>query len=346
MPTYPDQRRSSGSGNPSASNLQTNIKEEPQSPSQNMHPSIPSSQMSQVQSSTQQQSSQQSHHHSQSHHPQSQHKSIKSSSQNLSQQKSSSLLKDIKNEEKDVKIKQEGQKPTMETQGPPPPPTSQYYIHPSYMGPGPFAFDPGHPMYRNMIVPAPPYNASPYHLQMARFHAPEDLSRNPNTKALDLLQHHANQYYNTHKIHELSERALKSPTSNVKVSVSSPNVSQQSGTNPNVGGIPPPNPGSGGLNLQPPPTSMPPGGSTGPLGSQKGGDKPGIEPSVKDGSGRSPPPQRHVHTHHHTHVGLGYPMYPAPYGGKYNLIFEIKNPQFWVRLSFPHFIFLDLKPFS
>lgn len=32
---------------------------------------------------------------------------------------------------------------------------------------------------------------------------------------------------------------------------------------------------------------------------------------------RSPPPQRHVHTHHHTHVGLGYPMYPAPYGGKF-----------------------------
>lgn len=38
----------------------------------------------------------------------------------------------------------------------------------------------------------------------------------------------------------------------------------------------------------------------------------------KDGAsgGRSPPPQRHVHTHHHTHVGLGYPMYPAPYGRK------------------------------
>lgn len=36
---------------------------------------------------------------------------------------------------------------------------------------------------------------------------------------------------------------------------------------------------------------------------------------------RSPPPQRHVHTHHHTHVGLGYPMYPAPYGGKKNKIF-------------------------
>lgn len=30
------------------------------------------------------------------------------------------------------KVKQEGQKPTMETQGPPPPPTSQFYLHPSF----------------------------------------------------------------------------------------------------------------------------------------------------------------------------------------------------------------------
>lgn len=127
-------------------------------------------------------------------------------------------------------MKQEGQKPTMETQGPPPPPTSQYYL--PYMGPGgsPFFPDPSHPMYRNMMVPSAPYN-TPYHLQMARFSSPEDLSRNPNTKALDLLQQHANQYYNTHKIHELSERVnqMKSPTNNPKIpvtSVSSPNISQ------------------------------------------------------------------------------------------------------------------------
>jgi hypothetical protein len=131
-------------------------------------------------------------------------------------------------------VKQEGQKPTMETQGPPPPPTSQYYL--PFMGPGgnPYFPDPSHPMYRNML-PAP-YNAS-YHLQMARFSSPEDLSRNPNTKALDLLQQHANQYYNTHKIHELSERhGLKSPTSNPKVPVTStPNISQPlPGTNINV----------------------------------------------------------------------------------------------------------------
>lgn len=89
-------------------------------------------------------------------------------------------------------------------------------------GGSPFFPDPGHPMYRNMLVPPSPYNPS-YHLQMARFTSPEDLSRNPNTKALDLLQQHANQYYNNHKIHELSERhsQLKSPTSNPKIPISS-----------------------------------------------------------------------------------------------------------------------------
>lgn len=119
--------------------------------------------------------------------------------------------KDIKHEDKDYKMKQEGQKPTMETQGPPPPPTNQYYL--PYIGPGgsPFFPDPSHSLYRNMLVP--PYN-TPYHLPIARFPTPEDLSRN--TKALDLLQQHASQYYNTHKIHELSDRVnhLKSPTSN------------------------------------------------------------------------------------------------------------------------------------
>ena len=154
---------------------------------------------------------------------------MKSSSSSSSVSKSNAS-KDVKSEEKETKVKQEGQKPTMETQGPPPPPTSQYYL--PYMGPGgnPFFPDPSHPMYRNMLVPTAPYNAF-NHLQMARFPSPEDLSRNPNTKALDLLQQHANQYYNTHKIHELSERhsQMKSPTSNPKIpvtSVSSPNISQ------------------------------------------------------------------------------------------------------------------------
>uniref|UniRef100_A0A182QD58 C2H2-type domain-containing protein n=1 Tax=Anopheles farauti TaxID=69004 RepID=A0A182QD58_9DIPT len=125
----------------------------------------------------------------------------------------------IKQEEKESAMKmkqhQEGQKPTMETQGPPPPPTSQYYSPSIYMSASPFSFDPNHPMYRQMsLVSTAPYNAPPYHLQIPRFtHPPEDLSRNQSTKALDLL-HQASQFYNSHKIHELSERALKSPTSN------------------------------------------------------------------------------------------------------------------------------------
>lgn len=207
---YPDQRRSSVGGTPT--NLSSKDERTSQSPT--------TSHVGSGQSSGQ---------HA--------FKSSKNSSSSSSSK--SNLGKDIKTEEKEPKVKQEGQKPTMETQGPPPPPTSQYYL--PYMGPGgnPFFPDPSHPMYRNMLVPTAPYNA-PYHLQMARFSSPEDLSRNPNTKALDLLQQHANQYYNTHKIHELSERVsqMKSPTSNSKMpvtSVSSPNISQPlPGTNINV----------------------------------------------------------------------------------------------------------------
>jgi hypothetical protein len=130
--------------------------------------------------------------------------------------------------EKDSKVKQEGQKPTTETQGeqhslmtftsvmlmslpilgPPPPPTNQYYL--PYIGHGgsPFFADPSHSLYRNMLVP--PFN-TPYHLQISRFPSPEDLSRN--TKALDLLQQHASQYYSTHKIHELGDQVnhLRNP---------------------------------------------------------------------------------------------------------------------------------------
>lgn len=189
---------------------------------------------------------------------------------------------------------------------------------------GPYPFE---PIYRNMLVSAP-FNAPAYHLPMARIPPPEDLSRNPNTKALDLLQHHANQYYNSHKIHELSEhalnvndRSLKSPTNNVKVSVSSPSLTPQgsAGQGPTDRGPPQPSnlPGSIG-----PPPGQPGGPSMGqpknlekPLGELPSGKDSAPGNDLKDG-GRSPPPQRHVHTHHHTHVGLGYPMYPAPYGGK------------------------------
>ncbi|XP_050294462.1 zinc finger protein 608 [Anthonomus grandis grandis] len=207
--------------------------------------------------------------------------------------------KEIKMEEKKEKeVKQEGVKPTMETQGPPPPPTSQYaYIHPSYMQGahyGALPFDPSHPMYRGIMVPGP-YSSSPYlHPQIPRYHAPEDLSRaQPPSKALDMLQHHA-QYYSSHKIHELQERAIKSPTPKTSVASSSPSTNQ------------PPQSGQSTPQMTAPPTTQTPN-TTPSSGKQTPGENP------KDS--RSPPPQRHVHTHHHTHVGLGYPIYGAgPYG--------------------------------
>lgn len=203
---YPDQRRP---GAPPGSNMPPNltqtIKDEPQSPSQSS---------SQSQSHRGDREKDRGNDHS------SQPKNLKSSGHSTPQQQKVPP-KDAKSDEKEAaaaaaaaasKAKQDiGQKPTFESQGPPPPPTSQFYaIHPPYMGPGPFGFEPSMYLNRNMMVP---YNSSPYHLQMSRFHAPEDLSRNTNTKALDILQHQAAQYaYNPHKIHELSERALKSPT--------------------------------------------------------------------------------------------------------------------------------------
>lgn len=342
---YSDQRRSSTSSNSSTSNL--NTKDEPPSPSQSNSAHL--GQTPPHAQSTTQTASNSSQSLSQ---PQQKGQKNTSSSQATMKQQ-----KDIKSEDKELlKVKQEGQKPTMETQGPPPPPTSQYYPHSLYMSAAPFGFDPNHQMYRNMLVPTPSYSATPYHLQIPRYTSPEDLSRNSAPKALELLQHHA-QYYNTHKIHELREGALKSPTSNVKVSVSSPNLSQQSSQNPNIC-IPPSNSnitGTGMLQQQAPQQQQPPpvahpqpsqpggplqpssgggpgggnlgtgGGSTGselqkdPVGpgilsqgppSQVGPPQPGQPPS----GARSPPPQRHVHTHHHTHVGLGYPMFQAPYG--------------------------------
>lgn len=155
-------------------------------------------------------------------------------------------------------------------------------------------FDPGHPMYRGMnpmLVSSyanPPYLHPQLHA-VPRYHAPEDLSRPQSGKALDLLQHHASQYYShpTHKIHELQERAIKSPT---------PKTTTASSASP-----------SGSSTPVVPVTST----------SVQVQGKP-VTTDNKDS--RSPPPQRHVHTHHHTHVGLGYPIlagqYPAPYGGK------------------------------
>ncbi|XP_059224792.1 uncharacterized protein LOC106092016 isoform X4 [Stomoxys calcitrans] len=249
-------------------------------------------------------------------------------------------------------IKQEGQKPTMETQGPPPPPTSQYFLHPSYMAPTPFGFDPNHPMYRNVLMPpTPPYNTAPYHLTMPRYHAPEDLSRNTGTKALDVLHHAASQYYTTHKIHELSERALKSPNSsssngstNVKASISSPTIGTNQHSNITANSV-----GHHSTSSQSSSTQLTHNlssqtisttsnkqeimgqkshtGSSGVVSvsheppkqqtstnSSVVSNSSAINTSGGGADSRSPPPQRHVHTHHHTHVGLGYPMYPAPYG--------------------------------
>lgn len=300
---YPDQRRSSTSSNASSTNMPPNIKEEPQSPSQQAHAP------SQNQQHREQREKERNEH--------GQPKNLKSSAHNSGQQQKQISKNDIKSEEKDVpKVKQEGQKPTMETQGPPPPPTSQYYIHPPYISPGPFGFEPpAHTMYRNMMVPSA-YNASPYHLQMSRFHAPEDLSRNTNSKALDILQHHANQFYNPHKIHELSERALKSPTSKASPSVtqsqhqqSQPPSSQPPSAQPPTREMLTPsskdirdekfigyNESPNSLNLQaPPPTSLAPG-STAPSGQPKVGPIGSGSSSDTGGNGSSPPPQRHIHT--------------------------------------------------
>ncbi|XP_075167671.1 uncharacterized protein LOC142239791 [Haematobia irritans] len=247
-----------------------------------------------------------------------------------------------KQDEETKTIKQEGQKPTMETQGPPPPPTSQYFLHPSYIAPTPFGFDPNHPMYRNVLMPpTSPYNAAPYHLPMPRYHTPEDLSRNAGPKALDVLHHAASQYYTTHKIHELSERALKSPnngsnngSNTAKVSVSSPTLSTVHLPNMSTNSL-----GHHSNTTQSPQTitsnsnkqdvlgqkalcgpivgtnvahelQKPPSSSGSPIASNSAI----VTASGSGADSRSPPPQRHVHTHHHTHVGLGYPMYPAPYG--------------------------------
>ncbi|XP_015908008.2 zinc finger protein 608 [Parasteatoda tepidariorum] len=203
------------------------------------------------------------------------------------------------------KVESEGQKPTMETTGPPPPPTNSYaYLHPSYLQPPPphfphMPFEPAHAMYRGainpMIVSAPHYGSSPYVHPQIRYvtpgaceippHPPDAIAGKLHpagpSKALDLLQQVSQHYTTTHKIHELQEHAMMSPT-----------------------------PTSG---------AAPPTPSTSTSGSGKGSSSESAAPTSKvDVAGsrdtsRSPPTQRHLHTHHHTHVGVGYPIYD-PYG--------------------------------
>merc|ERR550532_2784452 len=109
--------------------------------------------------------------------------------------------------------------------------------------------------------------------------APPGLS---GTKALDLLQQHASQYYANQKLAELQERALKSPSSSLSSANSlapSPVVSKAITT---VAG--------------------------------KDSPTPTTASSVIGDKSKSPPPLRHVHTHTHTHIGLGYPLLPPVAG--------------------------------
>ncbi|CAL1298058.1 unnamed protein product [Larinioides sclopetarius] len=205
----------------------------------------------------------------------------------------------------------EGQKPTMETTGPPPPPTNSYaYLHPSYLQPPPphFAhmpFEPAHAaMYRGginpMIVSTPHYANSPYMHPQIRYVTPGacDIPVHPQppdpissklhpsgpAKALDLLHQVSQQYTTTHKIHELTEHAVMSPTP-----TSTPSSIPSTSSNSSSGKA----------------------SSTEPVVTVSK-----VEVGGSRDASRSPPTQRHLHTHHHTHVGVGYPIYD-PYGGKF-----------------------------
>merc|ERR550532_4006808 len=113
--------------------------------------------------------------------------------------------------------------------------------------------------------------------------APPGLS---GTKALDLLQQHASQYYANQKLAELQERALKSPSSSISSSMSSAGMQTASPT----------------VHASKPVTTM------------AGKDSPTPTSAASADKSKSPPPLRHVHTHTHTHIGLGYPLLPPVAG--------------------------------
>ena len=209
---------------------------------------------------------------------------------------------------------EEGVKPTMETRGPPPGPQTFGYMHPGMVRP-PFSSlaglpPPFDPILTSSLAPfglpgAPnPYLSSirppagafsfpgdPLRSPFPSLPSPEELVRAgagagaglpggvSGTKALDLLQQHASQYYANQKLAELQERALKSPSQSLapaslsSLSAVSPAVSKSITT---VAGKESPTP---------------------------------VTSSAGDKS-KSPPPLRHVHTHTHTHIGLGYPLLP------------------------------------
>ena len=165
---------------------------------------------------------------------------------------------------------------------------SPYGLHPGLPGmPSPYALNPG--LLGAAGRPPIPFSSfgggagdpllrAPFPMGTA-----EDLARAAaggppslsGTKALDLLQHHASQYYANQKLAELQERALKSPISSLPMPLSrsgSPSVSK-------------------------------------PITTLAGMGKDSLHTTTAGSvGGKSPPPLRHVHTHTHTHIGLGYPF--------------------------------------
>ena len=236
---------------------------------------------------------------------------------------------DVKRE---VKLEEQGVKPTMETRGPPPGPQTFGYMHPSLLRPGmppysmpagmsglpPPHFDPimasaammgspspyGLPPYLSpaamaMGGPRPPgfpgFPGDPLRSPFPGLASPEDVARlgmsgappgMSGTKALDLLQQHASQYYANQKLAELQERALKSPSSSISSSMSSAGMQTASPT----------------VHASKPVTTM------------AGKDSPTPTSAASADKSKSPPPLRHVHTHTHTHIGLGYPLLPPVAG--------------------------------
>lgn len=126
---------------------------------------------------------------------------------------------------------EEGAKPTMETRGPPPGPQTYGFMSAAPFMRPPFGappFDPRHPMFASpnpMQMLGGPYGPHPGHPYFSPHgvrppypdnllrppSGPEDLSRSNGSKALEMLQQHASQYYSNHKIHELND--TKSPVS-------------------------------------------------------------------------------------------------------------------------------------
>jgi len=216
---------------------------------------------------------------------------------------------------KEVVKTEEGVKPTMETRGPPPGPQTFGYMHPGMVRP-PYSlglhppFDPimtsslapfglpgaGPNPYLSSIRPPPGFTfpGDPMRSPFPSLPSPEDLMRSgaglpglpglpgappglSGTKALDLLQQHASQYYANQKLAELQERALKSPSQSLASLVSSHPAA--------------------------PPVSK-------AITTMAGKQSPSPVSSASSDKSKSPPPLRHVHTHTHTHIGLGYPLLP------------------------------------